>query len=328
MGRVVGLTYDVKQEYVFKDGDPPDANAEFDHKDTIGLIEQALIKAGHKVVRIGNVYNLLKNLSRLKVDIVFNIAEGLWGRNRESQVPVILEAKGIPYVGSDGLTLGISLDKFVTKKILMVEDILTPRFMEIKDITQVDGFDLRFPLMVKPRYEGSSKGISQDSLTKDVESMKKRVDWVMRTYKQPALVEEFISGQEFTVAVLGNDPPEVMPVVQISIKGRLNLGETFYTFGHIHSSSLKYICPARVSPGLKKKIEEVALRSYQVLECRDFARVDIRVDEKGRPYVLEINPLPSLSTADVFPLIGKEIGLNYQGMVNRVLNYALKRYGL
>lgn len=328
MGRVVGLTYDVRQEYVFKEGDPPDANAEFDHKDTITEIEKALVKGGYRVVRIGNVDSLLKNLDILKVDIVFNLAEGLSGRNRESQVPVILETKGIPFVGSDGLTLGISLDKLLTKKLLIAEGIPTPRFLEIKDITAVNGFDLNFPLFVKPRYEGSSKGISKDSLTRNTESMKRRADWVIKTYKQPALVEEFIAGEEFTVAILGNKHPEVMPPVQISINGKLNLGEMFYTFGHVHSSSLKYICPAKISKTLRKKIEEVALKSYQALECCDFARIDIRVSEKGVPFVLEINPLPSLSLADVFPLIGRQLGIGYNGMLYRILNHALERYGL
>lgn len=328
MGRVVGLTYDLRQEYSFKDGDPPDAAAEFDHRDTIEEIKKALLKGGHKVIKIGNVGNLLKILDKLKVDIVFNLAEGLAGRNRESQVPVILETKGIPFVGSDGLTLGLSLDKVLTKKILVAENIPTPPFLEIKDLSTVDGISLNFPLIVKPRYEGSSKGISKSSLTRNKESLRKQAAWVIKTYKQPALVEEFISGQEFTVAIIGNHPPQVLPPVQISIRGRLNLGWMFYTFGHIRSSHLKYICPARISSTLKTKIVELAQRSYQALECRDFGRVDIRVDEKGNPYVLEINPLPSLSLADVFFLLGEHIGIGYTGIINRILNFALERYGL
>jgi len=322
------LTYDLRHEYVFKKNDPADANAEFDHKDTIKEIERALVRGGHTVVHIGNAHNLLKTIDKLRVDIVFNLAEGLSGRNRESQVPIVLETKGIPFVGSDGLTLGLALDKILAKKIFIAEGIPTPRFLEIKDISTLDGFSLKFPLIVKPRYEGSSKGISKDSLARNAESMRKRADWVIKTYKQPALVEEFIRGQEFTVAVLGNRNPEAMPPVQISIDGEKNLGEKFYTFGHIRSGALKYICPAEISRELRKKIKDVALKSYQALECCDFGRVDIRVDKKGTPYVLEINPLPSLSLEDIFPLVGKQLGIGYGDIINRILDYALERHGL
>lgn len=326
--KTIGLTYDLRREYVFKKGDPPDASAEFDHHLTIKAIEKALIKIGYGVKRIGGVHDLLKELDDLKVDIIFNIAEGLNGRNRESQVPVILETKNIPFVGSDGLTLGLTLDKFLAKKILMAERIPTPAFMEIKDVAELDGFKLNFPLIVKPRYEGSSKGISRSSLTRDTKSMKARAQWVIKTYKQPALVEEFISGQEFTILVLGNKKPEALPPVQISIKGKVELGDMFYTFGHIHSRELKYICPPKCSPALIKKIKDIAVRTYKALECADFGRVDIRVDEKDNPYVLEINPLPSLSLDDVFPLIGKQLGIGYEGILKRILNYAFERYGI
>ncbi|MCX5656927.1 MAG: ATP-grasp domain-containing protein [Candidatus Omnitrophica bacterium] len=326
--KTIGLTYDLRREYVFKKSDPPDANAEFDHHLTIGIIEKALVKIGHKVVRIGNVQSLLEKLSSLKVDIVFNIAEGISGRNRESQVPVILETKNIPFVGSDGLTMGLTLDKFLTKKILITERIPTPAFMEIKDVAELNGFKLNFPLIVKPRYEGSSKGISKDSLTRNIKSMKERADWVIKTYKQPALVEEFIRGQEFTILVLGNKKPEALPPVQISIRGKTELGDMFYTFGHIRSRALKYICPPKISRDLRKKIEEVAVKAYKALECADFGRVDIRVDEKGTPFVLEINPLPSLSSDDVFPLIGGQLGIGYEGILKRILNCAFERYGI
>ncbi|MFN7169931.1 MAG: D-alanine--D-alanine ligase, partial [Candidatus Omnitrophota bacterium] len=169
MEKIVGLTYDLKDDYIFKEYDPPDANAEFDHWQTIRAIEKALLKEGNRVVHIGNVHNLLRKLEKLKVDIVFNIAEGIHGRNRESQVPVILELKGIPFVGSDGLTLGITLDKLFAKKIFLAEGIPTPNFLEISHLETIGKFSLNFPLIVKPRYEGSSKGLSPDSLVKDVE---------------------------------------------------------------------------------------------------------------------------------------------------------------
>ena len=325
MGWRVGLTYNVKTEYVFRPGDPPDANAEFDHPDTIGVIEQAIRAGGHEVVRFGNARALLERLDELKqVDIVFNIAEGFEGRNRESQVPIILEMMRVPFVGADGLTLGMTLDKIITKKILIAEGIPTPRFVEIADPEKSWRIDLGYPLIVKPRYEGSSKGLRKTSLVTTPDELARQARWVIETYHQPALVEEFIEGKEVTVAIIGNDPPVAQPIAQIQIEGALELGRLFYTFDHIRSGA-DYICPAPIDEGLRKELEAVALKTYQAVECRDFGRVDIRVDRSGRPFVLEINPLPSLSTEDVFMCVAKALGVSYETIINQVLDAALAR---
>jgi D-alanine-D-alanine ligase len=327
--KTVGLTYDLKTDYEFKKGDPPDANAEFDHPSTIDVISAAIESCGFKTKKIGNVARLLEKIDNLGVDIVFNISEGMSGRNRESQVPVLLEMQGIPFVGADALTLSLTLDKVMAKKIFMAEGIPTPKFFEIKSYDNSINTDhLRFPLIVKPRFEGSSKGLSDNSRVETTEELKKQVEYVINAYKQPALVEEFISGQEFTVAIVGNDPPEIFPVVQIKIDGRLQLNDKFYTFARIQSDRLEYICPARINQDLKKKISELALKTYNAVECLDLGRVDFRVDGEGKPYVLEINPLPSLSTEDVFMVVAKEIGASYEDMIDKILNSALKRYDL
>src|SRR3989338_375452 len=145
MGKTIGLTYDLKTEYAFKEGDPPDANAEFDHPDTIPVLEKAMRQRGHTVIRIGNVERLIENLNNLKADIIFNIAEGISGRNREAQVPILLEMKGMPFVGADGLTLALTLDKLMTKKVLIAEGIPTPDFFEIKDAAHLNGLKMDFP---------------------------------------------------------------------------------------------------------------------------------------------------------------------------------------
>ena len=327
--KTVGLTYDLKTDYEFKVGDPPDANAEFDHPSTIDVIASAIESQGFKVKKIGNAPRLLEKIDNLGVDIVFNISEGISGRNRESQVPIILEMADIPFVGADALTLGLTLDKVMAKKIFIAEDIPTPRYFEIKSVDNLLNTDhLKFPLIVKPRFEGSSKGLTESSRVENMEELKKQVEYVMNTYKQPALIEEFISGQEFTVAVVGNDPPEVLPIVQIKIDGRLKLNDKFYTFARIASDRLAYICPARISQELKKEISELALKTYNAVECRDFGRVDFRVDNDGKPYVLEINPLPSLSTEDVFMIVAKQVGISYEEMIGKILNSALKRHNL
>jgi len=327
--KTVGLTYDLKTDYKFKEGDPLDANAEFDHPSTIDVIAKAIAANGFKVKKIGNAANLLEKIDNLGVDIVFNISEGLTGRNRESQVPILLEMAGVPFVGADALTLGLTLDKVMAKKIFIAENIPTPKFFEVASPEALLNIDhCKFPLIVKPRFEGSSKGLSENSRVEDFDGLKQQVEYITKTYKQPALIEEFISGQEFTVAIVGNDAPEVMPVVQIKIDGKLKLNDKFYTFARITSDRLEYICPAKITQDLKKKLDELALKVYRSVECRDFGRVDFRVDNDGAPYVLEINPLPSLSTEDVFMLIARNIGITYEEMIGKILNSALKRHGL
>lgn len=327
--KTVGLTYDLKSDYQFQEGDPPDANAEFDHPSTIDVIAKAIQSCGFKVKKIGNVNNLLEIIDKPGVDIVFNISEGLSGRNRESQVPIVLEMAKIPFVGADALTLGLTLDKVMAKKIFIADGIPTPKFFEIKSAEELINTDhCSFPLIVKPRFEGSSKGLSESSRVENKEELKKQVDYIINTYKQPALVEEFISGQEFTVAIVGNDAPEVMPVVQIKIDGRLKLNDKFYTFARITSDRLEYICPARISQELAKKLSDIALRTYRAVECCDFGRVDFRVDNDGNPYVLEINPLPSLSTEDVFKLVAEQTGITYEQIIGKILNSAIKRNDL
>ncbi|MDD2679975.1 MAG: ATP-grasp domain-containing protein [Candidatus Omnitrophica bacterium] len=327
--KIVGLTYDLRTDYQFKDGDPEDANAEFDHPSTIDVIAAAIEANGFKVERIGNAENLLEKLASLKAEIVFNISEGLSGRNRESQVPILLEMAGIPFVGADALTLGLTLDKVMAKKIFIAEKIPTPKFFEVSSPAElINTNHHKFPLIVKPRFEGSSKGLSESSRVETKDELARQVDYIINTYKQPALIEEFIAGQEFTVALVGNDPVEVLPVVQIKIDGKLKLNNKFYTFARITSDRLEYICPAKITQELKKKIDELALKTYKAVECRDFGRVDFRVDNEGRPYVLEINPLPSLSTEDVFKLVAENTGITYEQMIGKILNSAFKRYNL
>ncbi len=330
--KIVGLTYDLKTDYVFKEGDPLDANAEFDSLSTMEVVTNAIEVNGYKVKHIGNAKKLLEGINSLGVDIVFNISEGYEGRNRESQVPILLEMHGIPFVGSDALTLGITLDKIMAKRVFISEGVHTPKFFEVNSLNNLDsvleGNHRAFPMIVKPRFEGSSKGLSDNSRVKNKEELKKQIELIINTYKQPALIEEFIIGQEFTVAIIGNDPVEVLPVVQVEIDGTVELGEQFYTFARIQSDRLKYRCPAPISKELETRIKDQALKAYRSVECRDFGRVDVRVDKKGQPYILEINPLPSLSTEDVFMLISKAIGITYERMIGRIIETALKRYNI
>ncbi len=356
MGVKIGLTYDLKEDYTLKENEPKDKYAEFDTNEVVEEIIQALVSGGHKVVRIGDGKNLLKRIKDEKFDIIFNIAEGFYGRGRESQVPAILEMLQIPYVGADSLTLGITLDKVATKKILSYHNIPTPRFMEVKNLSDLKDFYLSFPVIAKLRYEGSSKGMADEAFCRDLKQLKKRCKWLIATYRQPVLVEEFISGKEFTVGIIGNpdrtpssyeEKSEIqainqnskcvlrgngnaraLPTVQIEIDGELNLGDKFYTHSRIESNNLKYVCPAKISDGLNRKIQNIALLTYKILECRDFGRVDFRLDKENQPYFLELNPLPSLTTKDIFPLVAKETGLSYNQVINKILEFALRRHGI
>lgn len=326
MGKIIGLTYDVKPGRAPRNGQPKDLYAEFDHPAIIESVVDALESSGHKVVRIGNAEELLEKIDKLDVDIVFNLSEGLLGRNRESQVPILLEMKGIPFVGSDGLTLGLTLDKIMAKKIFISEKIPTPCFMQsnsVEDLVHLNG--LKFPLIVKPRFEGSSKGLDKKAKVDDLKSLEKRVDYITKTYDQPALVEEFIKGWEFTVALIGNDESAPLPPVQVKIDGRLKLGEMFYTFARISSNKLEYVCPAKISKELDDKLRKLAYKTYKSVDCLDFGRVDFRVDEDGNPYVLEVNPLPSLAVEDVFAYIAEAQGTTYAYLINRIVEEALKR---
>lgn len=325
----IGFAYDAKADYP-DDPNNPEKYAEFDSEETISDIENALKSGGHEVIRIGKIQNLLERvfIQKEKFDIIFNICEGVDGRNRESQVPLVLELSGLPYSGSDALTMGITLDKAMAKRILSYHKLPTPRFIVVYSESDLENFSLPFPVIVKPLQEGSSKGLSDNSVVKDFSRLKEQIKWLIDTYHQPALVEEFIIGQEFTVAIIGNKKPVVLPPVQISILGKVDLGEDFYRHELLYSNVVAYVCPAQIEKKLEEKISKLALESYQILDCRDFGRIDLRVDQGGQPYFLECNPLPNLGRKDVFPLVSKAIGISYNEIVLRILHYAAQRYGI
>jgi len=325
----IGFTYDLKSDYRRSSSSPQDALAEFDHKVTIKRVVKAIESAGHKVVAIGNVRNLLKKLPRLDVDIVFNLCEGAGDRNRESEVPIILDIYGIPYVGSDGLSLGVTLDKVVAKKSFLADGVPTPKYFVVDHLNGAFHYhSMKFPFIVKPRHEGSSKGISDDSICLDEQALRRQVKKITEVYRQSALVEEFIDGSEFTVLVIGNENPVALTPVQIGICGELELGRLIYTSRRVTNTDIRYICPPVVSKSLDRRMREVACNAYRAVECRDFGRVDIRVDAAGKPYVLEINPLPSLSVEDVFPLIAEAEGMTYDGLIAKIIDIGLERNGI
>ena len=328
---MIGITYDLKSDWQGAEDDPIDAAAELDGKKTIECLKTALESAGHKVLLIGGARQLIDRVTsgKLKVDIVLNISEGFKGRNRESQVPAILDLYNIPFVGADALTLGVTLDKVVAKKCFIADGIPTARYF--KATLEDNLFELNtigFPLFVKTLHEGTSKGITQASRVENFQQLKAQVERICQDYKQPALVEEFIKGTEYTVGIIGNNPPVAMPVVQYAIAGKTALGNKFYSYNHVVERSVEYICPAPIDEGFAIRLQDLAVRAYKSVDCRDFGRVDFRVDEAGNPYVLEINPLPNLSPDDVFVLFAKVKGMTYNQIINKIMDEALARLGL
>lgn len=329
MGLRIGITYNLKKDFLSNEKLPTDFAEEFDTEETIDAIKNVLENDGHKVFKLGGDNGLFERLRDISVDIVFNIAEGSKGRNREAHIPAILEFMDIPYTGSDPLTLSLTLDKSMAKRVVASEGIPTPKFKKIYRFEDLEGLDLKYPLFIKLCYEGSSKGIRLDSKVIDRSALEEKVRWLLKDYGPPILIEEFVKGPEFTVGVIGNDPPAILGVMQIEIKG-------FLPEDAIYSLEVKrewedrvcYHCPPPITNDLLERIKEVALGAYRVLECRDVSRVDIRVGEDGIPYFLEINPLPGLSPIyGDLPIMAKKMGWNYEELIRTILNNALKRYG-
>jgi D-alanine-D-alanine ligase len=238
----VGFTYDLKEDHELKPGMPEDALAEFDKEEMIAEVCKAIESGGFEVVRIGHARRLLERLPHPGVDIVFNLCEGLNTRNRESEVPVILDLYGVPCVGSDGLTLGMTLDKAMAKKAFIADGVPTPRYFLADEKTDLSNHEaMKFPFIVKTRYEGSSKGISEESIVMDKKPLKVQVNRVSRSYRQPALVEEFVAGSEFTVLVIGNSRPQALAPVQIEILGKLDLGNLVYTSRRLSNTDIRYL---------------------------------------------------------------------------------------
>jgi D-alanine-D-alanine ligase len=325
----VGITYNLKKDFSQRENQPIDFLEEFDSEETIDAIRKVLEGEGHEVIKLGGDTGLIDRLREASVDIVFNIAEGLQGRNREAHIPALLEFLNIPYTGSDPLTLSLTLDKAMAKRMVISENIPTPRFLKVERMEDLDGLDLRYPLFIKLCYEGSSKGVRLDSKILDPSSLEEKARGLLNTYGSPLLVEEFVKGPEFTVGILGNEDPFVLGVMQIEIKGRPP-EESIYSLEikREWEEKVRYHCPPSIDPSLLKKIEEVALRSYRALGCRDVSRVDIRVGEDNLPYFLEVNPLPGLSPiyGDLV-IMARSMGWDYAQLVDTIFHQALKRYG-
>ena len=313
----IGLTYDLQT-------DPADERqAEFDPPRTLDALEAALRQLGHTVIRLGDATELLAASARLRdVDLVWNLAEGDGGRCREAWVPTLLELWGVPFVGSDALALAIGLDKLLCKQLARSSGVVTPRWVEICDPNCLDGVEaLRFPLIIKPRYEGSGLGVDAQALVHDLPSLRRRARWAIERFAQPCLAEEFVAFGELTVLLIGNQPPVALPVVQRPLDAASRLACHVARQG----DGATWIAPLELTPALEHAARGAAVAMFELLGCRDMARVDFRVDQDGQPFFLEINPLPSFDPEGTLGLLAESLGTTYTHLVGRILEAAGRR---
>jgi D-alanine-D-alanine ligase len=344
----VAVLANIKDESKPKpEGVPPDAFADYDHIETIDSIRAAIETDGHQTLFIQADEELPFALREEKPDICFNIAEGLGGDAREAQVPALLEMMKIPYTGSRVMTNGISLDKTLTKRIWRDRRLPVAPFQEFHVGDEPLRADLEFPLFVKPAREGTGMGVDTNAIVNNEKELRERAEYIINTYQQPALVETFLPGREFTVGILGRADaklysrhPEWYEKDGFHRFPVLELDMTRSVTPMVYSQEAKskdvgeegapgYFCPANVEPELEKKMKYFALRAHFLLNALDVSRTDIRLDAQGNPRLMEINTLPGL-TQDYSDLClqSKAEGIRYEDLILEILYLGASRWGM
>lgn len=313
----------------------PDLYAEWDEPETIEAVAGALSGVG-EVIRLEADKDFPRKLLAAKVDFVFNIAEGLYGVNRESHVPSICEFLGVPYHASDPLSLALTLHKGRAKEIMAYYGVPTAPFIVANTRADARNVDLPFPLFAKPALEGSGKGITERSLCTNRAKLVQAVGDLLDTYNEPVLIESWLPGQEFTVAILGNGKEaRCLPLVGMRWDA-LPLGakpiygyEAKWLWDTPEHPLDLFECPAQVSKELARDVRSAALSAYRMLGCRDWCRVDVRCDAAGRPMVVELNPLPGILPNPVdnscFPKAARAAGMSYDDLIQAVADIAWRR---
>ncbi len=299
-------------------------------------IKAALDTIGYKA----SIFNVDSNIGRLidylreqKPDLIFNLVECVENESiQEMNVAGLYELMKIPYTGANPMTLGTALNKARVKEILTYHGITTPKFQLVKASEKIAvRDDLRFPLIVKPSREDASVGISDDSIVHTVIDLKKRIRYIHQEFDQAALIEEYIEGREFNVAIVGHKKPIVLPISEIDFSGLTDGMHHIVSYaakwmhGTVAYEGTKGVCPANISPTLESQFKEIALKCYQLIGCRDYARVDFRLSKENVPYVLEVNPNPDISDDAGFARSARAYGLSFPQVVTKIVESALER---
>lgn len=320
----VGLTYDLRSDYL-KEGYSEEETAEFDSEITISSVENTLKELGYKTERIGNVKSLIKALNNgSRWDLVFNIAEGMYGIGREAQVPALLDVFQIPYVFSDPLVLSLTLHKGLTKRVIRDRKIPTANFAIVEKISDLADINLSYPLFAKPVAEGTGKGIDSRSKVNSKADLEIVCSDLLTRFKQPVLVEEYLPGREFTVGVVGTgDDARVVGVMEIVITPKAK--ESTYSY-HTKENWRGIVEYPMATGEVERNCIEVALSAWRTLGCRDGGRVDLKMDSNGIPNFIEVNPLAGINPehSDLPMLAGKK-GITFNQLIDMIMKSALNR---
>ena len=303
-----------------------DSDAEYDPPETVETIATSIRSLGHRVVAIEATRDFPAELAQETPDVVFNISEGQMGRAREAHVPAVCEMMGIACTGSDATTLALALDKALTKMILAQSGVPTPPYRLLRSPADLASSDLRFPAIVKPNCEGSSKGLLPENVVESAAALAKQVGRLSARYDQPVIAEECLSGREFTVGFLGSGEPEALPILELQFLDKSRPPIYDIDMKQDPPDRIRHVCPAPLDDLLAQHVVRVARRAYHALGCRDIGRVDVRLDDHGNPQVIEVNPLPGLAPrySDVCKMT-ESLGWSHPELIARILEPALGR---
>jgi len=323
----VGLTYDLRSDWISQ-GYSELETAEFDREETVAAVDAALRAEGCTTERIGNYRGLMDALTAGKRwDLVFNFCEGMYGLGREALVPALLDAYRIPYTFSDPVVLAVALHKGLAKRVVRDAGVPTPDFAVVESVDDIKGVALRYPLFAKPIGEGTGKGITPASRIGTPAELRAVCGELLKTHGQPVLVEEYLPGREFTTGIVGTGPHAVavgtMEVILLDAAD-----------AHAYTYLNKEHCEDRVRYELATGTDaegcaKLALRAWRALGGRDAGRVDIRLDAKGNPSFIEVNPLAGLHPEHSdLPIICTMVGVTFQELIGRILTSARERAGI
>ncbi len=307
---------------------PDDCFEEYDCQETIAAIQGAIEELGAVVVPTVADRDLPQRLAEENFQFVFNIAEGAGRRCREAIPAAICELLGLPCTGSDLLTLGLTLDKAMARRIV-APDVPVPKGILVERDSDLDWLEtLRYPVIIKPNDEGSSKGIRNNPVADDADGARARCRWVRDHYGCPVLVEEFMDGMEVTVGILGNAPSErILGVMEIAPNNRRDRFVYSLEVKRDWHRQVQYHVPARLNAATLAEMERLAIKVYRLLGCRDCARMDFRMNQAGQPFFLECNPLPGLNPVHSDMVLLSKHGLSYKSLVQGILLEAMQRTG-